>query len=88
MSDDVYSQKPWLKNYDEGVPAHIDYPEINVTEFLKNSADNHGSRTAIWFMKNKITYKKLDDITDRLATALVDLGVKQGDVVAIMIPNF
>ncbi|TFG02965.1 MAG: long-chain fatty acid--CoA ligase [Promethearchaeota archaeon] len=88
MSEDIYSQKPWLKNYDEGVPAHIDYPEINVYEFLKNSADNHGSRTAIWFLKNKITYKKLDDITDRLATALVDLGVKRGDVVAIMIPNF
>ncbi|MHA1329038.1 MAG: AMP-binding protein, partial [Promethearchaeota archaeon] len=47
-----------------------------------------GSRTAIWFMKNKITYKKLKDITDRLATALVNLGVKKGDVVAIMIPNF
>jgi long-chain acyl-CoA synthetase len=88
MSEDIYSQKPWLKNYDEGVPAHIEYPEINVYEFLKNSADKFGGRTAIWFMKNKITYKKLDDITDRLATALVDLGVKRGDVVAIMIPNF
>jgi long-chain acyl-CoA synthetase len=88
MTEDIYSQKPWLKNYDEGVPAHIDYPEINVLEFLKNSADNHSSRTAIWFLKNKISYKKLDDISDRLATALVDLGVKHGDVVAIMIPNF
>lgn len=88
MSEDIYSQKPWLKNYDEGVPAHIEYPEINIYEFLKNSADRFGGRTAIWFMKNKITYKKLDDITDRLATALLDLGVKHGDVVAIMIPNF
>jgi long-chain acyl-CoA synthetase len=88
MSEDIYSQKPWLKNYDEGVPPHIEYPEINVYEFLKNSAKKFGGRTAIWFMKNKITYKKLDDITDRLATALVDLGVKRGDVVAIMIPNF
>ena len=88
MSEDIYSQKLWLNNYDEGVPAHIDYPEINIFEFLKNSVDKHGSRTAIWFLKNKISYKKLDDITDRLATVLVDLGVKQGDVVAIMIPNF
>jgi long-chain acyl-CoA synthetase len=88
MSEDIYSQKPWLKNYDEGVPSHIDYPEINIYEFLKNSADKHGSRTAIWFLKNKISYKKLDDITDRLATALVELGVKRGEVVAIMIPNF
>jgi long-chain acyl-CoA synthetase len=88
MSEDIYSQKIWLKNYDKAVPGHIDYPEINIYEFLTNSADKFGSRTAIWFMKNKISYKRLNDITDRLATALVELGVKRGDVVAIMIPNF
>ena len=86
--ENPYASKPWLKNYDPGVPAQIDYPEMNLYEFLDNSAKRFGSRTAIWFMKNKITYKKLKDITDRLATALVNLGVKKGDVVAIMIPNF
>jgi long-chain acyl-CoA synthetase len=39
-------------------------------------------------MKNKISYKKFKDIAERLATALIDLGVKKGDVVAIMLPNF
>ncbi|MFX1575256.1 MAG: long-chain fatty acid--CoA ligase [Promethearchaeota archaeon] len=88
MSEDPYATKPWLKNYDEGVPHSIEYPEMNVYEFLENSAKEFGGRTAIWFMKNKISYKKLKDITDRLATALINLGVKKGDVVAIMIPNF
>ena len=83
-----YASKPWLKNYDEAVPTHIDYPEINLYEFLDNSAKDFSSRTAIWFMKSKINYKKLKDIADRLATALVNLGLKKGDVVAIMIPNF
>ena len=88
MSEDSYEKKPWLKNYDEGVPSSIDYPEMNVYEFLENSVEEFGSRTAIWFMKNKISYKKLKDITERLATALVNLGLKRGDIVAIMIPNF
>ncbi|MFW9899092.1 MAG: long-chain fatty acid--CoA ligase [Promethearchaeota archaeon] len=88
MSEDPYAQKIWTKNYDEGVPSSIEYPEMNVYEFLDNSAKDFGSRTAIWFMKNKISYKSLKDITDRLATALVDLGIKKGNVVAIMIPNF
>jgi long-chain acyl-CoA synthetase len=39
-------------------------------------------------MKRKISYKEFKDIADRLATALRDLGVKKGDTVAIMIPNF
>ncbi|MFX1598976.1 MAG: AMP-binding protein, partial [Promethearchaeota archaeon] len=88
MSEDPYITKPWVKFYDEGVPSTIDYPEMNVYEFLDNSAKEFGSRTAIWFMENKISYKKLKDAADRLATALINLGLKKGDVVAIMIPNF
>ncbi|MEE9376606.1 MAG: long-chain fatty acid--CoA ligase [Candidatus Lokiarchaeia archaeon] len=88
MIEDPYAEKIWLKNYDEGVPSTIDYPEMNVYEFLDNSAKEFGSRTAIWFLKNKISYKKLKDFTDRLATALVNLGAKKGDIIAIMIPNF
>ncbi|MFX1326867.1 MAG: long-chain fatty acid--CoA ligase [Promethearchaeota archaeon] len=88
MNIDPYAEKVWLKNYDKGVPGTIDYPEMNVYEFLDNSAKDFGSRTAIWFMKNKISYKNLKDLTERLATALVNLGLKRRDVVAIMIPNF
>jgi long-chain acyl-CoA synthetase len=88
MSENPYASKPWLKNYDEDVPTEIEFPEMNVYEFLDDAAKEFGSKTAIWFMEHKYSYKKVKDITDRLATALVDLGVKKGDVVAIMLPNF
>ncbi|MFO7795356.1 MAG: long-chain fatty acid--CoA ligase [Promethearchaeia archaeon] len=88
MSENPYVEKPWLKHYDKEVPHHIDYPEINIKEFLDSAAKDFGRNTAIWFMKNKISYKDFKDIADRLATALVNLGVKKGDRVAIMLPNF
>jgi long-chain acyl-CoA synthetase len=88
MSEDPYAAKPWLKHYDEGVPEHIDYPVMNLYKILDNSAEDFGNQTAIWFQKRKISYKEFKDIADRLATALHDLGVKKGDTVAIMIPNF
>jgi long-chain acyl-CoA synthetase len=88
MSEDPYAAKPWLKNYDEGVPTHIDYPKMNLYKILDNTAKEFGNNTAIWFQKRKISYKEFKDIADRLATALRNLGVKQGDTVAIMIPNF
>jgi len=88
MTEDPYAAKPWLKNYDEGVPAHLDYPEINLYEILDNAARDYGGRPAIWFMKRRITYKEFKEIADRLAAVLVELGVKQGDVVAMMLPNF
>jgi long-chain acyl-CoA synthetase len=88
MIDNPYIGRPWMKNYDEGVPRHIDYPNMNIYEFLENSAKEFGSRTAIWFVKNKISYKKLLELVERLATALIELGLKRRDVVALMMPNF
>ena len=87
MSDNPYEAKPWLNHYDEGVPIEVEIPEINIYEFLDNTAKEFGGRTAIWYMKNKISYKKFKDISERLATVLIDLRVKKGDVVAIMLPN-
>ena len=87
MTENPYAEKPWLKSYDEGVPPHIDYPEMNIYEFLDRATDDFGRNTAIWFMKNKISYKEFKDIVDRLATVLVELGLEKGDRVAIMLPN-
>ena len=88
MSEDPYAEKPWLNHYDEDVQKEIDIPEMNISEFLDDTTKEFGSRTAIWFIKSKISYKKFKDIAERLATALVNMGVKKGDVVAIMLPNF
>jgi long-chain acyl-CoA synthetase len=88
LSDDPYASKPWVKFYDEGVPIEVDIPEMNIYELLDNAAEEFGSRTAIWFLEHKISYKNFKKYADRLATALVNLGVKKGDVVAIMLPNF
>lgn len=85
---DPYEAKPWLKFYDEGVPTEITIPDINISEFLDNSAKEFGSRTAIWFMEHKISFKKFKNLADKLASALVEMGVKKGDVVALMLPNF
>jgi len=88
MSENPYAEKPWLEHYDEEVPHHIDYPEINIYKFLDDAAKDFGRNTAIWFMKNKVSYKEFKDIAERLATALVEMGVERGDRVAIMLPNF
>lgn len=87
-SENPYADKRWLKFYDKDVPPHIDYPEIPLYELLDRAARDFGGRTAIYFMKKRISYKEFKDITDRVATFLVSQGVKKGSVVAITMPNF
>jgi long-chain acyl-CoA synthetase len=79
--------KPWFKFWPEGVPKHIEYPRVPLSDFLKNTAKSHPTHTAIVYFDREMTYKDLDVAADKFATALSDLGVKKGDKVAIFLPN-
>jgi len=87
--------KPWLKFYDEGVPATIDYPPIPLDQLLTDAATRHPDRTATIFgarvgsrvMDARLTYRQLNDLASRFAAGLQQMGVEQGDRVVIMLPN-
>ncbi|RCK76288.1 MAG: Long-chain-fatty-acid--CoA ligase [Anaerolineae bacterium] len=79
--------RPWFKHYDKGVPFHIDYPEIPLFELLEESARKYPDAPCTIFKGAVITYKEMSELTDRLAGALADLGVKKGDRVGIFMPN-
>jgi long-chain acyl-CoA synthetase len=91
----MQTEKPWLKHYDEGMPATIDYPRIPLDRLLTDAAAKHPEHPAIIFgavagsrlMDAKLTYRQLDDAVNRFAAGLQRLGVGKGDRVAIMLPN-
>jgi len=82
-----YEKRPWLKWYSEGVPADLEIPEKNVIEMLDEGVKKWGKKTAMIFYGNKIKHKEIHEKSLRFATALHDLGVKKGDMVAILLPN-
>ena len=59
----------------------------NLGELLRASASRYPKHIAIVFGEKKITYAKLDDLTDHVAIGLMDLGIKKGDKVAIFLDN-
>ncbi len=79
--------RPWLAYYDEGVPHHIDYPEVPLTFLLEESARKYPESPCTIFKGARITYREMNEICDRLAAGLADLGVKKGDRVGIFMPN-
>ena len=86
-----YQDKPWLKAYFLG-PYKLKhsmepYPEINVYTFLEDSAREYPEAVACVYADEEMTYPELKDKVDRLASALVDLGVKKGDPVATVLPS-
>ncbi len=79
--------RPWLKSWPPDVPQHIDYPNIALSDFLKNTAKRYPDHPAIVYFDKELSYGQLDVATDKFGTALADLGVKKGDRVALFLPN-
>lgn len=77
----------WHKYYPQEVPAEIDFEKITVPEFLTRSAEKFREHVAIYFDGAEMTYGQLDDLINRFARALLELGVKKGEKVAILLPN-
>ncbi len=78
------------KNYrcwPKGVFKHLTYHEVPVFEGLRSSARQWPWRNAIIFGGMELTYAELDNLSDRFAAALADIGVRKGDRVAVQLPN-
>jgi len=80
-------EKPWYRFWPQGVPKHVDYPEIPLSDLLKNTAESNPNHAAIVYFDKEMNYRELNLASDRFATALADLGVKKGDKVALFLPN-
>jgi long-chain acyl-CoA synthetase len=80
-------EKIWFKSYAPGVPHEIDFEKMTLPEALKRSARNYPESTALLFMGKRLSYAELDRLVNRFARALLDLGVKKGEKVALLLPN-
>jgi len=81
------NERPWLANYDRGVPHTLEIPDVPFFHFLEESAKKFPDRACTIFKGAVITYQEMNAITDRVAAALVNMGVKKGDRVGIFMPN-
>jgi long-chain acyl-CoA synthetase len=80
-------EKTWTKSYAQGISSTLDYEKTTMPQALRRSAAEFPGKTALIFLDAKISYKQLNDMANRFANALVDLGVKPGDKVAMLMPN-
>lgn len=80
-------ERPWLKQYDKGVPHTLEYPDVPLFYFLEEAARKYPDTACTVFKGARISYKDVDEATNRLAAGLASLGVKKGDRVGIFMPN-
>jgi long-chain acyl-CoA synthetase len=84
----VDENKRWFKKWwPEGVPFNTTFEEKTTNELLDEQVEKYANESFIWFIDTWITYKQFQDYVKSFATALANLGIEKGDVVAIHLPN-
>src|SRR6266508_2470630 len=88
---------PWLAHYEPCVPATVTVPDLPLVELLRGAARTYAGQTALRMVlkyvrtgiaiQSKMSYRQLDQASDRFAAGLRNLGVRKGDRVALMLPN-
>jgi long-chain acyl-CoA synthetase len=82
-----YEDKSWLNSYEIGVPEKLDYEEICLPNILERTAGKFPNKMGLLFEGYKVTYHELNVMVNRFAAALDSFGIKEGDSVAILLPN-
>jgi long-chain acyl-CoA synthetase len=85
---DAEAGRPWVRSYPSSVPATVGpIPDENAYEMLAWSARRHPGRPAIAWFGRHISYRELEHECERFAAVLHERGVRQGDRVALILPN-
>lgn len=83
----MFDDRPWLASYSEAVPADIEIPSTLLDGLLRQAAQQWPDRVAVDFFGAHTTYRELDELVDRAAAGLRQLGVVAGSRVSLVMPN-
>ena len=82
------ADRPWLEHYDDDVRRSLaPYPEKTLLDYLAALATDHGHKPALLFKGATVSYARLEAESDAFGAALVEMGVRKGDRVALLLPN-
>lgn len=79
---------PWLKYFGD-MPAHLDYPKGSMYEAVRESAvtKKKMNSVAYEFQGKKTNYKQFLNKIDVLGKAYKSIGIDEGDMVTVCMPN-
>ena len=81
--------KPWLKNYPEGVSSNINFDEFtSLVDMFEKTCDRFSSNKAFTNFGISFSFKEIYEKSSNLASFLQnELKLSKGSRVAIMMPN-
>jgi long-chain acyl-CoA synthetase len=83
----VYTERPWLARYADGLPADIKTEYGTLLEMFAASVARAPDTEAIRYFDGVLTMADLDAASDALAVGLAEQGFQPGDRLAVYVQN-
>lgn len=83
----IYDTRPWLASYPEGVPHTLDAGSATALGDFVRTATEYPQRIALCYFDHPMTYGELDRLSNGLAAAFKDMGLRKGDRVLVVLQN-
>jgi long-chain acyl-CoA synthetase len=83
----VYTERPWLARYTDGLPADIKTEYGTLLEMFAASVARAPDTEAIRYFDGVLTMADLDAASDALAVGLAEQGFQPGDRLAVYVQN-
>lgn len=87
VSDDLYNQRPWLHLYKDSDSGDLLLEHANALEMFRASVSRAADAPFIHYYGTTLSMAQVDELSDALAVAFHDLGVRPGDRIATYLQN-
>ena len=87
MESSPYSEKIWLKSYDDHVKPEIDFEIMSLADTMKNAVKNFPNKICCDLQGTTTTYKEIEKKINCFANFFIQNGLEKGDRIAIHLPN-
>jgi long-chain acyl-CoA synthetase len=82
-----YADRPWLNQYNPGMPTDIEVPFQSALEMFRHTAKTATPRPLVHYFGRTLSVGDVDEASDALASAMINEGFAAGDRVAIYMQN-
>ena len=87
LSDICIADEKALAEMDSFNETNAPYPNTDIVSLFRAAADRFPERPAVIFKEEELSYRQVDEISDRIAAHLHSRGIGKGTVVSILIPR-
>jgi long-chain acyl-CoA synthetase len=83
----LINESYWYKSWPKKVRTKIEYPSITIHRHFEKIVGKNTNHPFLSILGFTYSYTEVDELANKLANALISLGVKKGDKIGLFSPN-